>query len=168
MSVVDDIVESYRRPRAVIRRKLAAGLREDRALATLFGACVLIFVAQWPGHARAAYIDPSQPLDARLTGALLSTVFLLPIVAYAVAGLSHLVAGFLGGKGSYFSARYALFWSLFAVTPLMLLDGLTSGFLGPGTPSLVIKITVFGAFLYLWGSMMAEAETPEKGQGTHV
>ena len=71
-------------------------MHEGRALATLIGACLLIFVAQWPGLARAAYVDPAIPLDARMGGALLGTLFLLPPIAYAVAALSHLVRGFIG------------------------------------------------------------------------
>jgi len=49
-----------------VRAILAQGPREDRALATLLGACVILFIAQWPFHARAAYLDPSIPLEARL------------------------------------------------------------------------------------------------------
>ena len=93
MPVSTDILESYVRPRQVFRRKLEGGTHEGRALATLIGACLLIFVAQWPGQAREAHINPAIPLDARMGGALLGTLFLLPPIAYAVAALSHLVSG---------------------------------------------------------------------------
>jgi hypothetical protein len=71
MPVSTDILESYVRPRQVFRRKLDGGTDEGRALATLIGACLLIFVAQWPGLARAAHADPAIPLDARMGGALM-------------------------------------------------------------------------------------------------
>jgi Yip1 domain len=160
MAITDDIVESYRRPRALIRRKMADGPREDRALAALFGAAVLIFVAQWPALARAAHLDPSQPLDARLGGALLGSVFLLPLAAYGIAGLSHVVARAFGGRGSYFGARMALFRGLLAIAPAMLLHGLVRGLLGPGPASLIAGLIVFVLFLYLWGMMLVEVERP--------
>lgn len=158
MAIIGDILASYRHPRAVIRAKLAAGVREDRALAALFGACGLIFVAQWPGLARAAYIDPSIPLEARLTGALLGAVFLLPLFAYALAALSHLLARGFGGKGTFFAARLALFWSLLAISPLMLLQGLVGGFMGAGPAFTTLGLGVLAAFVYLWVNAMIEAE----------
>ena len=82
MTVVADIFASWRNPRDVIARKLAQGPREDRALATLFGGCGLLFVAQLPGLARAAYVDPAVPFEARLGASLLGLMFVLPLVFY--------------------------------------------------------------------------------------
>jgi hypothetical protein len=160
MPVSTDILESYRRPRAVFRRKLAGGVHEGRALATLIGACLLIFVAQWPGLARDAFVNPAIPLDARMGGALLGTLFLLPPMAYALAALSHLVARLFGGAGSYFSARLALFWALLAVSPLMLLQGLVRGFIGPGPALTLVGLAVLAAFLTLWITSLIESERP--------
>ena len=158
MPVSTDILESNRRPREVFRRKLAGGAHEGRALATLIGACLLIFVAQWPGLARAAYVDPAIPLDARMGGALLGTLFLLPPIAYGVAALSHLVARAFGGKGNFFTARLALFWALLAVSPLMLLQGLVRGFIGPGPALTLVGLAVLAAFLALWVISLLESE----------
>lgn len=159
MPVTSDILASYRDPRAVIRRKLAAGVREDRALATLMGACGLIFVAQWPGLARAAHLTPEVPLDARIGGAMMGVVFLLPPLCYAVAALSHLVARAIGGAGSHFSARLAFFWALLAISPLMLLQGLVAGFIGPGPAFYGLGLVVLAAFGWLWINMLIEAES---------
>lgn len=158
MAISSDIVESYRRPRVVIRRKLAQGPREDRVLALLMVACGLSFVAQWPGLARAAYLDPSQPLEARLGGALMAMLFLVPLIAYAVAGLSHLVARVFGGKGSGYGARLALFWSMLAVAPLMLLQGLVSGFIGAGPARTAVGLLVLAGFLFIWLNALIETE----------
>ncbi len=49
MPITTDIVESYRRPRAVLRRRMGGAENEGRALALLMGACLLIFISQWPG-----------------------------------------------------------------------------------------------------------------------
>lgn len=157
MSIVDDILASYRRPRAVIAGKLADGPREDRALATVMGACALIFVAQWPSLSRAATLDPSVPLQARMGAALLATVFLLPLILYALALVSHGVARALGGKGSAFGSRMALFWAMLAMAPLMLLHGLTRGFLGDGLQANVLGGLVLLVFLWMWLSMLVQA-----------
>ncbi len=158
MPVTTDIVESYRRPRAVLRRRMGGAENEGRALAVLFGACLLIFVSQLPGLARAAHFDPQVPLDARMGGALMATVFLLPPLAYGVAAISHLLARAMGGKGTGYGARMALFWSLLAVSPLMLLQGLVRGFIGSGPALTAMGVLVGAAFLALWISALLEAE----------
>ncbi len=121
-------------------------------------ACLLIFVSQWPSLARAAHLDPSIPLDARLGGALLAMLFMLPLICYAIAAVAHLLARMVGGRGSWLSARLALFWSMLAISPLMLLQGALAGLVG-GAVSVVTGIVVLGLFLRIWGAAMAEAES---------
>lgn len=157
MAVTTDIVASYRHPRAVVRRRIDQA-DEGRALALLMGACVLVFVSQWPGHARAAHLDPLIPLDARLGGALMATLFFLPPIAYGVAFLGRLVARLFGGRGTGLGARVALFWSLVAISPLMLLQGLVAGLIGPGPALSLTGAGVGLAFAYLWLNAMVEAE----------
>lgn len=161
MAVTTDILRGWRDPRGLIRDKLAAGVREDRALATCMGACALIFLAQWPRLAREAFHDPSIPLDARMGGALLAVIFLLPLFLYAFGALGHLIARAFGGKGNWFRARLALFWALLVVTPAMLFHGLIAGFIGPGAAATIVGALVGIGFLYLWLSMLAEAERAE-------
>ena len=158
MSITADIAESYRAPGRVVARKLAAGAREERVLAMLMGACALIFVAQWPALARAAHLDPSIPLDARIGGALMGVLFLWPLIAYAIAALSHLAARGLGGGGSWYGARLALFWALLAVSPLMLLQGLVAGLVGPGVVQSAVGLVVLAGFGWLWLGGLAAAE----------
>lgn len=158
MGVVPDILASWRRPRAVIRARLAGAPREDRALVTLMGASLLLFVAQWPALSRAAFLDPSVPLDARLGGALMGCLFLVPLFAYALASISHWIAKAFGGKGTGYAARVALFWALLAISPAVLLQGLVAGFVGAGTGLTVLGVLVAIAFFWIWLSMLAEAE----------
>lgn len=158
MAVVTDIVKSWRRPRAVIRKRLAAGLSEPGLLALLMGACLLMFVAQLPGLARAAHLAPEVPLDARMAGALMATLFLVPLIAYAIAGLSHLVARAFGGKGSGIGARLALFWAMLAISPAMLFQGLLAGVAGPSTGLTVVGLLVGAGFFLMWITMLIEVE----------
>lgn len=158
MTITTDILRSWWHPRAVIRTKLAAGEREDRALAVLMAAALLLFVAQWPGLSRAAFLDPTTPLDARLGGALMACLFILPLIAYAIALISHLVARVFGGKGTGFGARLALFWAMLAITPAMLLQGLTAGFIGQSPALILVQTIVLVGFMWIWLSMLTEVE----------
>lgn len=157
MTVAADIVALWRRPRAAFRAKLAQGPREDRALAVLMGACALFFVAQWPIHARAAHLDPAVPLDARIAGALMGAVFLLPLIAYGIAAVSRLAARARGGRISHAAARLALFWAMLATAPLMLAYGAVAGLIGPGAVASTLGLAVFLAFLWLWITLLRTA-----------
>ena len=141
-----------------MRRLLAMGPREDRALAFLMGACLIFFVAQWPSIARRAHLD-GRDMDTDLAGALFATLFLLPLVFYAVAGLSRLLARGLGGRGTGYGARLALFWSLLAASPLVLLNGLVAGFIGSGPELTMVGGLWLAVFLWFWmrGLIIAES-----------
>ncbi len=164
MSVTRDIVQSWRRPRVVIRRLLSMGRREDRALMFLLVACGLIFVAQWPRLSREAFLDPSVPLEARLSITFFAMLMVWPILLYLLAGLSHLMARGFGGKGTWYSSRLALFWALLASSPAWLLYGLMTGFIGESAGVQVVGLLVLGAFLGIWIMGLIEAESaPEAG-----
>lgn len=161
MSVAANMLSSWRHPRQVMRRLLDAPQREDKALAYLMAACLILFVAQWPRLARAAHLDPTVPLDARLGGALLGILFLAPPLFYLIAGGSRIAARSMGGQGSYYSARLALFWALLASGPAILFHGLCAGFLGDTTATRLVGIAVAALFLFLWTTNLREAERPD-------
>ena len=159
MAVTSDITATYRGPRNVMRRLLDMGRREDRALAFLMSACVIVFVAQLPRLAREAHLT-GQELDMLMGGTLLAWLMIAPLMLYALAGLSHVVAKLLGGQGTWYGARLALFWSLLSSTPLMLLHGLVAGFIGPGPALQAVGILWLGVFLWFWISSLVQAERP--------
>ena len=158
MSVTLRILASWRRPRQVMRSILAGNPGEGHALVFLLIACLLIFVAQLPGLARAAHLDPEIPLDARMGGALMATMFMLPLLAYVLAGISHLIARLFGGRGSFLDNRIALFWALLAIAPFMLLQGLVMGMVGPGPGASLLGFVVLAGFLFQWLSALSVAE----------
>ena len=112
MSVANDIARTYRTPRTVLRRRVSTGATEGRALAILLAGCLLMFVAQWPGLSRAAFEDPSIPVEARIGGALIAWLFMMPLVFYILAALSHLAARMFSGQATWLESRMALFWAL--------------------------------------------------------
>lgn len=145
MSLSADILRSYRAPRRVLRRHLAAGRREDRALLFLVLACLLIFVAQWPAMSHAAQIDPTVPLQARIGGAIMGVLFVLPLLSYALAFLIWLVVRLFGPISAY-GARLAFFWAMLAVSPLMLAQAALLSALG-GEAAQLFGLVVLAAFL---------------------
>ncbi|MCC0065366.1 MAG: YIP1 family protein [Defluviimonas sp.] len=157
MAVSDEILATYRGPGRVLRRMLGEGADETRALGYLLAGLVLAFVARWPALSRAAHLDPAQPLVQRAMAAFLATLALLPAF-YLVAGLSRIVARALGGHGSGYGARLALFWAFLAAAPLMLLHGIVSGFLGAGPGVTLFGVLVFAAFLWIWISGLLASE----------
>ena len=125
-------------------------MSEPGLLALLFGTMAVYFVAQWPGHARAAALDASVPLDARLGGALLATMFLMPLIVMAVAALAGAVLRAAGVEIDGKRSRLALVWALAAAAPAMLLVGLVQGFVGSGTGLTLVQCLAGGAFLTFW------------------
>jgi hypothetical protein len=148
-----------------MRQMLAAGQREDRAIVYLMGACFVIFIAQWPRLRREASMNPDgPPFDALVAGALFGILFLAPLLAYLLAALSHVVARLLGGRGTWYGARLALFWTLLVISPLMLLYGMVAGFVGEGPELQITGAVVALAFALIWGISLSEAERP-RGAG---
>ncbi|SLN13517.1 Yip1 domain protein [Roseovarius litorisediminis] len=157
MPVTRDIAATYRGPRRVMRRLLQMGPREDRALVILLAGCAVVFIAQWPRLAREAHLT-GQELNPLLGGTLLAWIFIAPLIMYALALVSHWLARAIGGKGTGFGARLALFWSFLAASPLVLLHGLVAGFIGPGPALQLVGVIWCAIFLWFWISALREAE----------
>ena len=156
MAVTTDITATYRGPRKVIARLLAMGPREDRLLAFLMGACVLMFIAQMPRLAREAHLN-GQELNMLLGGALLGIVFIAPLGLYALAMISHLIVRTMGGQGDAYQSRLVLFWAFLAATPVLLLNGLVAGFIGTGPALNAVGGLWVMVFFWFWVSGLIEA-----------
>ena len=152
MSLVSNLLHTYRRPAQVVGDLDQQGLREPQVLFFGLLACGLIFVAQWPGLSRAAALDPSVTLEQRMGGALFAVMFMLPLLLYGVAGLIQLVLRLAVAPVTGLRVRLALFWALLSVTPLMLLQGGLSGFLGANPVVTLFGFVVAASFLYILGA----------------
>ncbi|MDF1855781.1 YIP1 family protein [Pseudooceanicola sp.] len=161
MSFLADIAATYRGPGRRLRVVLARGQREDRLLAMVMIGCALVFVAQWPRLARQAYAS-GEDLNPLLGASLLAWLVIMPLVLYALAALAHGLARILGGQGSFYGARLALFWALLASTPVILLHGLVAGFIGPGPQLTLVGAIWCGVFAWFWGGGMLAAEREGK------
>ncbi len=157
MGITRNITATYRGPGSVMARLLSAGPREDRALAYLMGACGLIFVAQLPRLAREAHLTGGD-LNMAMGGTLLAWLFIAPLLFYGFAALARLIGRLMGGQGSAYGARLALFWALLAASPLILLHGLVSGFIGPGPAQQIVGFLWLAVFLWFWVSLSLAQE----------
>jgi hypothetical protein len=152
MSLVGNLARTWRRPAQVVRELDDQGLREPQLLFFALLACGLIYVAQWPGLSRAAAIDPSVSFEQRMGGALFAVMFLLPLVLYGLAGVVQVMLRLFAAPVHGLRVRLALFWALLSVTPLMLLQGGLSAFLGAGPFVTLFGFVVLGCFLYILGA----------------
>lgn len=157
MTVTTDLVATWWRPRTILRQHLARGRSEPFALSFLLIFLLLAFVGQWPGAARAAFVAGEPSAWPRILPTAYGLLAAIPFL-YGLAALGHLVARAMGGKGSWYGARIALFWALAAVGPLMLLQGLVSGMIGSGPALTLVTLVVGAAFLWLWATLLFEAE----------
>lgn len=149
MAVTTDIAASYRGPGAVLRRIFAREASEPRALAFLMGGCAVMFVARWPALAREAHLQDEE-LTMLMGGTLLATVFFLPLILYALALIVQTGARVFGSPMTGYGSRVALFWALLAASPLMLLNGLVAGFIGPGAALTLVGAVWFAVFMWFW------------------
>lgn len=161
MAVTTEILRTYRAPGRVMRQLLSHGATEGRAVAYLMAACFVIFIGQWPRLSRQATLYPDgPPLEAQVQATFFAWVLAAPLLFYGIAALSHLIALPLGGKGTWLGARLALFWTLLAISPLMLLYGLVAGFLGAGPQLTLVGAVVALAFCAIWLISLFESERP--------
>ncbi|WP_050602503.1 YIP1 family protein [Ruegeria sp. 6PALISEP08] len=157
MALSSDILATYRGPGRVVRRLLDLGPREDRALVFVMGFCIVAFIAQMPGLSRQAHLEGVE-LNMLLGGALLGTVFILPLFFYTLALVSHWAARLVGGKGTAYGARLALFWALLSSAPLVLLNGLVAGFIGPGPALSIVGFLWVAVFVWFWLSGLRQVQ----------
>lgn len=157
MTVSTDMVATWRRPREILRRLLARGQSEPFAFSLLLVFLALAFIGQWPVAAREAFLADEPSALPRILARALAVLATIPFW-YLLAALSRLVARALGGQGTWYGARIALFWALAAVGPLMLLQGLVAGMIGPGPALSAVTLVVGVAFLWLWSTLLHEAE----------
>ncbi|MSU89959.1 YIP1 family protein [Rhodobacteraceae bacterium 2CG4] len=163
--LVAAIAASWRDLRGGARRRLAQRPSEAGLLAHAYLAAGLAFVAGLPqAVADARALDQPDALAGVLAGRLFAALFLFPLLLYALAAAQRLVARGFGGRGSFYSARVTLFWTVIVALPLVLAEGLVSA-LVPALPprggallgAAASALAGLG-FVWIWATMTAEAE----------
>lgn len=149
MSVTDDMARMWRSPRPVVRRLMAAGPREDRSLAFLMAACLLVFLGQLPGLQRQAVLEGGDFTRAA-TYAFFAWMTIAPLLFYGLAAAGLLVARAFGLRVSGAGARLALFWAHLAAAPAWLLYGLMAGFNGASAGTNAVGAIWIAALAIFW------------------
>lgn len=156
MSVTRDIVASWRHPRRVMRSHLVRPQSEPFVFTLLLTFLIVAFIAQWPQASRDSFLQPEVPLVQRLLAAALGLLATIPLW-YLLAAIGQWISRAFGGQGTHYRARLALFWALVTVSPLMLLQGLVAGMIGPG-PALTLTSVLAGLiFVTFWIINLSEA-----------
>lgn len=158
MALTSDIMATYRGPSKVVSRFLAQGRNEVRALLFMLIAGILMFVASTPFQAREAQMDPDVPLMARLYWSAILYVFIMPILLYGFAAVIWVLARIARRQVSGYQIRFTLIWALLASTPVLLLMGLTAGFIGPGIQLQAVGFVWIAVFGWFWAAGLLSAD----------
>lgn len=165
MGVAADMTRTWRQgPQAVVREHLARGPGEGRALAFLMIGSLLVVVAQLPALSRDAVATATgappvtalarnlppemRTMDVLVAYTILPWLAVAPLLFYAAALLAHALSRALGGRGTSFGARLAMFWSWLAAAPLALATGLLAALAGAPAANVagILWLAVFAAF----------------------
>ncbi|MGB0960360.1 MAG: YIP1 family protein [Halocynthiibacter sp.] len=159
MSITARMKTAYLAPRRSVRQLLQDGVGDQQILGFVMIACLLFFTAKVPELSKTAHLNSEGPAFSTLVlGAFMGAMFFAPLFFYALAGVQRLVAKVVGGKGTWFSARLSLFWSLLLISPFVLFRGLLVAFNSNQAQATTINSIIFWVFLALWGAAIWECE----------
>jgi Na+(H+)/acetate symporter ActP len=155
MSLISDIVAAYRAPRREMRRHIDNVIGEEQTLffAMLFGG--MSFIAQLPDMAKRAHLTDHNLSDLA-AAQLIASVFMMPLLMYGIAAISHVIVARFGGQGDHIGARRALFWAAVVTVPVLLLSALVNTF-APDFRIIGAVITS-AVFFWQWFSNLRELE----------
>jgi len=138
-----------------MKRYLEDGIREEQTLffAILFG--LLSFLSLLPALAKHAFLT-NESLSALAAAQFISSVFMMPLLMYGIAAVSHLILKYFGGQGDYIGARRALFWAALVTTPAILLTSIAEAYFSEISTILSVITTMI--FVWQWASNLKELE----------
>lgn len=150
MRLLRDVLESWRHPRAVAARRIAAA--DERGLLGWLVLALLVAAAAGLAGELRTPPDADAPAEARVAARLMGGLVLAPLFFYALAGLSWLGLRLFGvRRADGRRARAALFWALLAASPALLLQSLLQG-AGMAGISVWAGWLAAGAFLVFWAA----------------
>jgi len=158
MALTSDILATYKGPGRVVARFLAQGRNEVRALLFVLIAGMMMFIAVMPYQAREAQLDPDIPLQARMYWSAFFYILIVPILIYLFAVLVWGVSRIARRQITGYEIRFTLIWAFLASTPVMLLMGLTAGFIGPGIQLQVLGLIWLVLFGWFWVAGLLRAD----------
>lgn len=160
MSASGEIIRAYKGFGASMKRRLDEHPGEERLLMYLVIAILLFFVARIPNLLEVSAVQANEEISiaAIFVTNLVSSFFFAPLMLYAVAALSHLIAKAFGGTGTSYGARLALFWTLLVIAPLSLLSTILQVAYPADWLTTTLLVGMFLLFTYVWGTCLSVAE----------
>jgi len=98
----------------------------------------------------------NESLSALAAAQFISSVFMMPLLMYGIAAVSHLILKYFGGQGDYIGARRALFWAALVTTPAILLTSIAEAYFSEISTILSVITTMI--FVWQWVSNLKELE----------
>lgn len=158
MPLADEVFRAYFEPRCSARRMLLRTDSEGKAFVLVFTGCILLFLAQLPDLVgQGASPGPQPSLTALATARVIGALLFAPLVFYAAAGISGLVARLLGRSIGWRHARVSLFWAVLAVSPAAMLLALVRNFLGGSILVSTFPWILMTLFLLFWACGLVES-----------
>ena len=169
MPLADEVVRTYFEPRCSARRVLLRTDSEGKAFVLVFTGCIFLFLAQLPDLVGQGTSSGPQPsLTALATARVIGALLLAPLVFYAIAGISGLVARLLGRSIGWRHARVSLFWAVLAVSPAAMLLALARNFLGGSILVNTFPWILMTLFLLFWACGLVESVIAAREGATAV
>ena len=156
-SLTTSILQAWKDIRASMRAQMALPKDESRLLFYLFLGCALGFVAGLPqALAQARLIEEEGAVTGVIMGRLFASIFVAPLALYGISALATLITRLMGGNGSFFTGRLALFWAILVSLPVLLLSGALGA--TPLSPNVIgwISFAAYAVFLWIWSECLAE------------
>ena len=159
MSLLADIGQTYVAPAAVIRKLAAKRPPERILLGYLLAACLVALAVRLPRQLSNDTLVGDGKMAGFVAANLVAGLIFAPLFLYFLAQLSHWGARLMGGGKDSYAGRLALFWSLFALQPVVALIELYDAYAPTGLP--VWPVSGGGAiyFMVVWLVSLYTLET---------
>ncbi|HUS54146.1 MAG TPA: hypothetical protein VMY41_09100 [Thermohalobaculum sp.] len=154
------VLGAWADPRGSMRTELDRAPSEGRLLFYIMFAGLFRFVgaAMALAYGPMALMIPDDQFRGRIAAAFVAIFFFLTILSYAVAATGGALARLMGGTGSWYDSRAALFWAALVAAPAVLGAKLLSLVL-VGLPALIVgSVEMLGGVAFAWTTAYCFAE----------
>jgi hypothetical protein len=135
--------------RGAMRAELDERPPDGRLLGYLMVALLIVWVSAIPLRLKDAVGDP----DASIGMGFVATVFMAPLLFYAIAVLLKWCAPAFGGSAGFYEHRLALFWGLLVATPVQVVANVATNLFGSHGVIMAFQTVLL---VYVLGTCVAE------------
>lgn len=136
-----------------LRGAMRAELDERPPDGRLLGYLMVALLINWVSAIPLRLKDQVEDVNAAIGMGFVATVFMAPLIFYALAVLMTWSARAFGGKAGYYEHRLALFWGFLVAMPVIVLANVAENLIGG---HLAIGAVSALGMLYVLATCMAE------------